>query len=277
MPLEGTQAVWESEVWPSSRAGGVSSGSFRASGVASTATATATWLLFGGLVVLHSEQRPAADLLDLRDSHLHPLRDRIVIFSDALSDSYESLSQNYSQLTNNLENVWKMHCESPQTDYKSLRTDYERVLGELDPKQRSLDNEQARALCHACLDRDLYKLFYFVREKIRGREQRSVESHLQETILDTRYAWNQFKSPFPTVLKIFNLFGIYKDSGSSLVQNINSLIGDELSEDDKIARARGKLLEITIGMKGEFDECLQKLETQRADEILPYSGPPCIK
>lgn len=191
---------------------------------------------------------------------------------DDLSESYSQLSENYNTVTDHLDSFWKDQTTSLNQNFEGLKEAYQRLESDLDPKSRVMSEEQARSLCHVGLDRDLYKLYYYVQRRVMGKENTEIALILHDTIIDTNKTWSSFTSPFPLVPRISDLFSVYTNAGGQLSEGLEATLREEGTEEEKVEKAWNTLLNNTINMKREFDDNLEKLRSQRLDVVRPYGS-----
>ena len=162
-----------------------------------------------------------------------------------------------------------------QVKYDDLNDNYTKLkdcLTELEkdfnPESRSISTEQARVLCHIALDRDLYKLYFYVVRKLDGYYPEKVNNIVSSSILDTNQTWSKFISPFKKVPRISDLYGIYRNEGSKLVEYIEGILNSDEEIEDKKKLLWDKFCQDTITMKREFEENLDRL--RKYDPVLPF-------
>jgi len=132
-----------------------------------------------------------------------------------------------------------------------------------------MSNEQARRLNDIALDRDLYKLFKHLCDKLDGVRSERIEVFLNDTVVDSNALWARFITPFPRVPRITHLYGMYVNGGSTLHEELQNIIDAYENDVARIKEAIwNKLLENTLNMKNEFQANLQNLEDGKGVE--PY-------
>ena len=166
------------------------------------------------------------------------------------------------------EKFWRKRYDQLIGNYESLRDNYILLENDLRPESRRCSSEQAARLAELGLDRDLYKLYYYLCEKLDGRRLEDVGVYLAESIRDTNNAWSKFKSPFPRVPRISELYGAYSNNGESLKLQLDGILNEELPNEEKKAKLWNLLFGNTVNMKGEFQEFLQGLGNGK--EVKPY-------
>jgi hypothetical protein len=184
-------------------------------------------------------------------------------------DEYRSLGNSYERLRQNLEMKYKEEYDNLCQNYSELREAYDRLEHDLKPETRQLSLEQASRIADVGLDRDLYKLYYYSREMLDGRKDEDIEFFVNDTIQLTNRLWQKFISPFPRVPCISNLYGVYSNHGTTMRQQLESILSDEqMSPDEKRVAVWRRLLKDTQNMKREFDDFLT--DHSRNREVLPY-------
>jgi hypothetical protein len=156
-----------------------------------------------------------------------------------------------------------------EEDYKHLSDTYIRLESDLRPESRMCSNDQISRIAHLGLDRDLYKLFFFLAQKIDGRRQENVEVFIQESIRETNETWSKFTSPFPKVPYISNLYKIYKFNGEKFQNELESIIASDRPDQEKKDEIYNILLGRCNRQKQEMDENLIKLK--QGSEVNEYS------
>lgn len=166
---------------------------------------------------------------------------------------------------------WQSKYDGLSKSYDQLSDHYQKLEASLHPEKREMSHEQATKICHLALDRDLYKLYYRICEKIDTEGVVDVNVFVEETILDTNETWSKFKSPFPRVPCITDLYGVYSNKGGKLKKEIEEIMNSNNNNEEKKGIIWNKLLKKTIGMKREFNEGLRKLDQGKTVE--PFQEP----
>jgi hypothetical protein len=165
---------------------------------------------------------------------------------------------------------WQNRYDKLIDGYDHLKDNYIRLENDLRPESRIISDEQAINIADLGLDRDLYKLYYYMCEKIEGRRREGINFFIEDSIRITNIVWSKFKSPFPMVSQIGDLYGIYSSQEKSLEQKLEEIFNnDKLSNDDKKKLIWNKLIEDTKNMKKEFQEFIRKLREGR--EVVPFN------
>lgn len=167
---------------------------------------------------------------------------------------------------------WQERYDNLLKNYELLRDNYIRLEEDLRPESRICSNEQAKRLANLGLDRDLYKLFYYMCEKLDGRRRENIGVFIAESIRATNDAWSKFKSPFPRVPRFGDLYGIYTNNGESLKLLLEKILEDDIPDEEKKSKMWNLLFENTVNMKREFQEFIQCLDNGK--EIRPYHEQP---
>lgn len=163
---------------------------------------------------------------------------------------------------------WKDRYDNLLQNYELLSKNYIRLEEDLRPESRRCSDEQAIRLAELGLDRDLYKLYYFMCEKLDGRRHEDIGTFMAESIIGTNNAWSQFKSPFPRVERIGDLYGNYTKNGESLKQELEKILEEDIPNEERKPKVWKLLFEDTVNMKGEFHGFIQSLNDGK--EVSPY-------
>lgn len=173
---------------------------------------------------------------------------------EQLNENFLHLSHAYTELRKSLEEKYKEEFDHLSQSYEELKEAYEKLEHDLKPETRSLSEEQAASLAEVGLDRDLYKLYYYICQKLDGKRVEDLDFFISDSIRKTNQAWAQFISPFPQVPCISDLYGVYKNHGGSLKRDLALILEDsDYSEEEKRNSVWNKLLNDTLEMKREFD------------------------
>lgn len=199
---------------------------------------------------------------------------------DQLMENYNSISQILNDLQTHADQLWESQCEEIRKQNRELRnaiTDlnnsYSMLENDLRPHTRVISKEQASALANLGLDRDLYKLSYYMREKILGKKDADISTFVRDSILSTNQLWNMFVSPFPKHKNISELYDIYSMNGRPIEIELERIMNNnKLKDDERITQIWKLLLSSTVEMKIHFDGALKKLKT--GDEIKQYTHKP---
>jgi len=163
---------------------------------------------------------------------------------------------------------WRQRYDKLTENYDRLSENYIRLENDLRPESRMCREEQARNLVDLGLDRDLYKLYYYMCAKLDSRRLEDVCAFVEESISATNEAWSKFKSPFMKVPRIGDLYGIYTNSGESLKLELEEILKEKIPDEEKKAKVWNLLFTNTVNMKREFQELLQSLSNGK--EVSPY-------
>lgn len=167
---------------------------------------------------------------------------------------------------------WQERYDKLADNYDNLSKNYIRLEEDLRPESRMCSDEQAVRLAELGLDRDLYKLYYFMCEKLDGRRLENVGTFMAESIRDTNDAWSKFKSPFLRVPRIGDLYGIYTNNGESLKVELEKIFQEDIPDEEKEkkkAKLWNLLFQNTVNMKGDFQTFIQNLSNGK--EVTPYN------
>ena len=192
-----------------------------------------------------------------------------------LTENYNNLNENYNSLEKDLNDIWHKQYESLNNQYEILKEIYEdlkenyvKMEHDLRPEKRS--KSQIQKLAYLGLDRDLYKLYYHVCTKLEGRRIENISTFIADSIRDTNETWSNFRSPFPKVPRIGDLYGYYKNNGGNLEIQLEEIMNSDETEQEKKDRIWNKLLGDVVKMKREFDEYLHKLDVEEGESITEY-------
>ena len=156
---------------------------------------------------------------------------------------------------------WQTQYADLNKSYARLGEDYRKLEESLHAVSRLMNNEQAQRLNDIALDRDLYKLFKQLCDKLDGVRSEAIAVFLHDTVIDTNALWAQFITPFPRVPRITNLYGMYVNGGSTLREELQNIID---ASESNIARIKekiwDKLLQNTLNMKQEFQNNLLRIQ-----------------
>ena len=99
---------------------------------------------------------------------------------DMLLQDYNGLNTTYRELKKSAEDIWdkqhgalQINFDELQRTYKELTETYVRLETDLRPEIRMISQDQATKLAYIGLDRDLYKLYYYMCEKLDGVNHRN--------------------------------------------------------------------------------------------------------
>jgi len=185
-----------------------------------------------------------------------------VFFQEPKRDKF--WQDKYDQLLHS----WQEKYDQLLEQYKSLSDTYKRLESDLRPETRICSDEQSHRLVHLGLDRDLYKLYYYLSEKLHGKRPEDLEYFIEDSIRDTNESWSKFISPFPKVQHIGNLYGVYKKQGEAYKLELQEIMESGMTDQEKKDKIFNKLVRNTVNMKREFEESMVKLK--QGGEIKPY-------
>jgi hypothetical protein len=181
---------------------------------------------------------------------------------EILLKDHHNLIEDFNKLEEALRKQYKDEFDNLCESYKKLREAYDKLQHDMQPETRPLSNTQAIEIAELGLDRDLYKLYYYTRQKLEGKTDESLDNFMAQSIMDTNKVWEHFISPFPKVPCIGKLYGVYKNQGGKLKKELEETLHDNNKEDDaKKVEIWDRLLKNTIAMKREFRRNIETLET----------------
>lgn len=163
---------------------------------------------------------------------------------------------------------WRERYDKLVENYNSLSKSYDIVESNLIPERREISRDQAKGLANIGLDRDLYKLYFFMRGKLEDKRPESMATFIAESIRDTNDVWSRFVSPFPNVVHIGDLFAIYTNSGESLKLKLEEVLQADIPIEKKESEILKLLFENTENMKTEFQGFIKQLDEHK--EVKPY-------
>ena len=164
---------------------------------------------------------------------------------------------------------WRQRYDKLTGNYDSLSKSYNCIERNLVPESREVSHDQAVKLAELGLDRDLYKLYYYMCEKVDGRRPESVATFIAESIGDTNKVWTKFTSPFPRVPCISDLYGVYMNNGGTLKLELEKIFETDVPSEEKKDQILHLLFDNAVNMKGEFQIFLKNLNDGK--EITPYN------
>ena len=131
---------------------------------------------------------------------------------------------------------------------------------------------QSKKLNDLAIDRDFFKLYFRVCEKLDGYNQDDVNAFIRESILDTNETWGEFIPPFPKseIKSLKDLYQMYSNNGVKLQAQIEKIIGSDNSIEDKKKEVYSLLRKMALDMKSHFRVCLENEE--KGDPILPFNS-----
>ncbi len=169
-------------------------------------------------------------------------------------EAYKTLSEKYMELSDS---------------YKILQETYSLLNESIRPETVKMTVLQAKKLNDTAIDRDLFKLFFRLCEKIDG-DPLDVSSYIKETIFDTNETWAEFCPPFrnPEIRSLTDLYDMYKNGGTELKSQLEEI----LNSDESIEGKKGKILNIlknnAVNMKREFRDILGREGKEKP--VLPH-------
>ena len=182
---------------------------------------------------------------------------------------YNELSKSFTELSKSYVSLWEGKYNDLTNNFDELSESYIRLEKNLQPESRMCSYEQAIKLADIGLDRDLYKLYYYMCEKIEGRRREEISFFIEDSIRITNSVWSKFKSPFPKVPHIGDLYGVYSTQENSLEEKLKGIFNTEkLDNDQKKEKIWNYLVNDTKNMKREFDKFILKLKG--GHEIISY-------
>ena len=167
------------------------------------------------------------------------------------------------------EKEWRKRYDKLVEDYNSLSSSYSCIERNLVPESREVSHDQAVKLAELGMDRDLYKLYFYLCEKIDGKRPESISTFIAESIGDTNKVWAKFTSPFPRVPCISDLYEIYLNKGGNLKLELDEIIEANIASEEKKTQILHSLFDRLVDMKGEFQTYIKNLSDGK--EVTPYS------
>jgi len=141
---------------------------------------------------------------------------------------------------------------------RSIAEGFAEFQQNLKPETRFISVEQMIALVDLGLDRDIYKLYHRITQNIEARSANDISLMIKEAIIDTNYHWEKFRSPFPPVPMISDLFTIYREGGKTLNNRLCQIVQAEVTVEDKKNQYWQVLVESAIRMKRGVRELVRK-------------------
>ena len=163
---------------------------------------------------------------------------------------------------------WQERYKKLIDNYDILSETYTRLREDLKPETRKCTSDQAKRLASIGLDRDLYKLYYYMCGKLEDKRPESIATFITESIRDTNDVWSEFISPFPRVEHIGDLYEIYTKNGESLKQKLEEIVQENIPTEKKKSQVLNLLFENTENMKTDFQGFIKDLA--KGKEIKPY-------
>ena len=119
--------------------------------------------------------------------------------------------------------------------------------------------EQAQKLNDLAIDRDLYKLYHRVCQKIDDKKEEGLISFIQETIVDTYDTWRAFQTPFKDSRfhYLSDLYEMYSGKINELEKLVENIIDSENPPEEKKKVVFSLLYKNVISMKTHFRNCVQ--------------------
>lgn len=156
---------------------------------------------------------------------------------NALSKRYIDLNERYKDLYKEYNNYQIIRDRYRQlTDnYQVLQEKYIELSECIRPETIRISMQQTKKLNDTAIDRDLFKLYYRLCEKIADKKQEDIGSFIQETILDTNETWEEFRPPFrnPQIRSLSDLYDIYKNGGVQLKNEIEKIFHSNVDPEEK--------------------------------------------
>lgn len=153
-------------------------------------------------------------------------------------------------------------------EYDRLAKNYIKLEEDLHAESRECSIGQTTKLAFLGLDRDLYKLYYYMCGKLDRIRVENIGTFITESVRDTNETWEQFKSSFPRVERIGNLYAVYTNSGESLNVRLEEILSEEIPDEEKKSKIWSLLYHNTVEMKKQFQAFIQDLKSGK--EVKPY-------
>jgi hypothetical protein len=121
---------------------------------------------------------------------------------------------------------------------------------------------QSKKLNDIAIDRDFFKLYFRVCEKIENYSQDSISAFIKESILDTNETWAEFIPPFSQtgIKSLKDLYLMYSNGGAKLNAQIENICASNTSKEDKKRETYSLLRKMALDMKSHFRTCLENEE-----------------
>ena len=147
-------------------------------------------------------------------------------------------------------------------NFQNLNESYVNLSECIRPETIRMSTLQTKKINDTALDRDLFKLYVRICEKIDNKRQDDLHTFLKETILDTNETWEEFRPPFrnPEIHSLTDIYPMYINSGSQLKSEIEKICDSDLEEIIKKERVFNFLSENTVNMKNQLRDYLRKEE-----------------
>jgi hypothetical protein len=191
-----------------------------------------------------------------------------------LNKRYKELYANYSDEYRNLSGSY----ETLKEVHEKLKRTFEELSTNVRPGIVKMDESQSKKLHDLAVDRDLYKLYFRICERLERSNRKGIRIFLQETINDTNETWDLFPPPFhnPEIRSIRDLYGMYINKGTDLRVKLNEILNSTASESEKKETAFNLLLNNATNMKTSFQENLsrhrQGENVEQYNEVLNENG-----
>ena len=143
---------------------------------------------------------------------------------------------------------------------------------ELRARVRKMNVQQAKKLNDIALDRDLFKLYHRVSQKIAGSNQYDINEFIKETIHDTNETWNEFLPPFQSseLRSLTQLYEMYSNGGAKLKNKLEEILNSDSESEEKKKKVFSVLFDNAFKMKKYFRECLLKEERKEPLLSVPF-------
>lgn len=181
-----------------------------------------------------------------------------------LNQRYKDLNHRYEELQGQF-NAY----DSLRKRYREL-TDHFQILNEsyinlsecIRPETVKMSTQQTKKINDTAIDRDLFKLYVRICEKIENKRQDDLPTFLKETILDTNETWEDFRPPFrnPKVRSLTDLHAMYLNSGGQLKHELEKIIDSDVEDKEKKENVFNLLSVNAINMKNQLRDYLRKEE-----------------
>jgi hypothetical protein len=174
--------------------------------------------------------------------------------------------------------IWTQQCNAIREEnqgliaqIRELTQTYKEFENDLKPGTRIISDDQAVALADLGLDRDLYKLMYYLREKLEGRRTDDLKFFINDSLLDTSRKWERFIAPFAKYPHIGELYPSYETGGYEIENKLNQLLEDQQSKEEAMQRIWSLLVNETVNMKRHFTKMISNADKE--EEVFEYSSP----
>ena len=133
---------------------------------------------------------------------------------------------NLEQVRSTVDTI-RARCDERVDVNKALARANNRALRIADPMAPELTIEQTETLCDIGLDRDRYKLHYYLSQTVEGVQHYRFDYFLAHTIWNTKKVWSKFDGAFPEKDPVSNLYEPYATDGEALKQRLDDIMKND--------------------------------------------------